>query len=202
MYESFSNWWSGLSFFEQIYWVIAIPATLIFLLQLVLTFVGADDHGHDFDHDTSIDHDSGIGFHFITLKNLIAFFTVFAWSGLACIDGFTDDKGAFSNHGITIFISIICGLLMMLIMASIYYFMSKLSHSGTLVINNAIGQIGDVYITIPAKKSGVGKVQVKVQGSLRTLDAMTTDAEAIKTGSIIEVVDIVGDNILLVKRNR
>lgn len=203
MYSSFSDWWNALILFEQIYWAIAIPATLIFLIQLILTFIGGDvDHDHDFDVDTEIESDHGIGFHFISLKNLVAFFTIFGWTGLACIDAFSKEGEAFDAYGVTIFISIICGVIMMLIMAGIYYFMSRLSHSGTLDMRNAIGKVGDVYLTIPAKKEGLGKVQIKVQGGLRTLDAMTTDIENIKTGSIIEVEDIVGENILLVKRSR
>jgi hypothetical protein len=42
----------------------------------------------------------------------------------------------------------------------------------------------------------MGKVQIKVQGALRTLNAMTEDTEIIKTGSLIEVTDIIGENIL------
>jgi hypothetical protein len=76
--------------------------------------------------------------------------------------------------------------------------MGKLTDSGTLNLNGAVGKIGSVYLTIPAKRSGLGKVQVKVQG-LQTLDAMTDSEEEIKTGSVIEVVDILNNEILLVK---
>ena len=69
-------------------------------------------------------------------------------------------------------------------------------------MKNAIGNSGDVYLSIPAKKAGMGKVQIKVQGAVRTLNAMTEDSEIIKTGSLIEVTDIIGENILLVKRMR
>ena len=39
----------------------------------------------DVDIDTEFDTDTGIGFHFVSLKNLVAFFTIFGWVGIACI---------------------------------------------------------------------------------------------------------------------
>ena len=68
-------------------------------------------------------------------------------------------------------------------------------------ITNAIGQSGEVYLTIPAKKAGNGKVQLVVQGALRTINAVTEDTDDIKTGSLIEVVSIENE-ILVVKRKR
>ena len=196
MFSDFPLWWEGLSTIAKIYWMIAFPSTLFFLIQLVMTFIGGDvDHDVDHDIDTQIDTDHGIGFQFITIKNMIAFLTLFAWSGLASIEG------GFSLK-ITIIISMLSGLLMMIIMASLFYYISKLSQSGTLDFNNAIGETGDVYISIPAKKSGMGKVQIKVQGHLRTLNAMTEDIEDIKTGAMVEVDEIISESILLVHRAR
>jgi hypothetical protein len=190
-----SSFWQALPLIEKIFWSIAIPASTLFIIQLVLTFIGFD---HDTDitghSDISVDGDHGITSQFFSIKSLVAFFTVFAWTGLACADG-----------GLSVFpsilISIIAGVIMVLIMATLFYYMSKLSDSGTLNINNAIHKIGTTYLTIPASRKGMGKVQVKVQG-LQTLDALTDDEEDIKTGSIIEVTGVVSNEILLVKKNK
>jgi membrane protein implicated in regulation of membrane protease activity len=188
-----STLWQGLNTVQKIYWIIAVPSTTIFLIQLVLTFIGFD---HDTDvsghSDAAIGADHGIASQFLSFKNLLAFFTVFAWTGLACID-----SGL--STGVTLLISIVCGLLMVLIMATIFYYMTKLTESGTLEIKNAIHKIGTVYLTIPAKRKAMGKIQVKVQG-LQTLDALTDDDQDIKTGSVIEVTDIVNNEILLVTK--
>jgi hypothetical protein len=75
---------------EQVFWLIAIPFTLIFIIQLLMTIIGvSSDHGLDNfgDSDMNVDSDAGIGFQFISLKNFIAFFTIFGWTGLACLDG-------------------------------------------------------------------------------------------------------------------
>ena len=200
MIANFSNWWDNLSLIEQIYWLVAIPSTLAFVIQLILTFIGGDvddadmDFDGDMDHDGDMNYDGDSGFHFMTIKNMIAFFSIFSWSGLACID-------AELSLVVVVVISVICGLLMMVIMATLYYFMSKLAHSGTLRMNNAINQVGDVYLTIPGGRKGMGKVQVKVQGALRTLDAVTDEPEAIRTGSLIKVVDVINENILVVQRD-
>lgn len=192
----FSSWWSGLSTFAMIYWIITIPASAVFVIQLIMTLIGADaDHdGLDAigDADVSVETDHGIGFQFISLKNFIAFFTVFGWVGLACIYGNLAPWA-------TILISTVAGIVMMLIMASIYYFMGKLTESGNVNMQSAVGKTATVYLFIPPKRKAAGKVQIQLQG-YRTLDAMTDDDEQIPTGSIVQVVDVINDEILLVKK--
>lgn len=196
MILDFSSWWGGLSTIAQIYWIVAIPATLFFVIQLIMTFIGSDadlDTGGDI--DAHFDADGGVGFHFFTIKNMIAFFSIFGWTGLALIDS---GAGLF----LILFLSTLAGILIMVVMASLFYLMSKLQSSGTLKMENAIGQVGEVYISIPAKKAGTGQVTIKVQGAVRTLDAMTDELEDIKTGVFVEVEDIINDRYLLVRRNR
>ena len=193
MLFSISASWQAMALLEKIYWCFAIPFSLLFVLQIFLTFVGGDTHMDiaTGDSDVSIDHDTGIDFQFLTLKNLIAFFTIFGWTGIACI--------AADMHTIaTVSLSTLAGLVMMTIMASIAYFMGKLTDEGTLDLNNARGKTGSVYLRIPGKRAGVGKVQVKVQG-LQTLDAVTDNEDEIKTGAVVEIVDIINNEILLVK---
>lgn len=188
--------WSEISVFEQAFWIIAIPATVFFLLLLVLTIFGGDTDA-DVDVDTDVDGDiadgDSIPFQFISLKNIVAFFTVFGWSGIGFIS-----MGL--GPGQVILFSTLCGLAMMILMASLFYFMSKLAENGTLRMGNAIGKLGEVYLVIPAKRGGMGKVQLNVQGSLRTLDAITDDEETIPTSSIVQVLNVIDDHILLVQK--
>lgn len=188
--------WSQIGIFEQVFWVITIPATVFFLILLALTvFGGETDAGMDVntDVDGGIADGDSIPFQFLSLKNIVAFFTVFGWSGIGLIN-------AGLASWLVILIAFICGFLMMVLMASLFYFMSKLAESGTLKMKNAIGKLGEVYLVIPASRGGMGKVQLNVQGSLRTLDALTDDLEKIPTSSIIQVVDVIDDQILLVKK--
>lgn len=186
--------WTEIGIFEQVFWIITIPATVVFLALLVLTIVGGDA---DTDVDTDVDGDiadgDSIPFQFLSLKNIVAFFAVFGWSGIG-----------FVNAGLAawlvVLLATICGLLMMTLMATLFYFMSRLAESGTLEMKNAIGKLGEVYLVIPAKRGGMGKVQLNVQGSIRTLDAITDDLETIRTSFIIEVLGVIDDQILLVKK--
>lgn len=187
--------WSELDLMSQVYWVITVPSTVIFLLLLVLTIFGSDA---DTDIQTDLDHSfidgDGIPFQFLSVKNIVGFFTLFGWSGL----GFLSVGMA---PWLVIILSFICGFLMMLAMAALFYFMSKLAESGNMNLKNAIGRSGDVYLTIPANRKGMGKVQVTVQGTLETLDAVTDDLEDIPTSALIQVKDVINNQILLVRRN-
>jgi hypothetical protein len=125
---------------------------------------------------------------------MIAFFTVFGWMGIAAISGGL-------SKGLTIGLAFGAGSIMVAIMAVLFRSMSKLKQSGTLVIQNAINQIGETYLHIPAKRLGVGKVHVKVQGSLKELQAVTDDPEPIVTGRLVKVISILNNNILIVTTN-
>ncbi|MDQ2178729.1 hypothetical protein [Marinifilum sp. D714] len=185
-----SDWWSAMDIVEKIFWGISVPFSVLFLIQMVMTFLGGDVDDVAADGDADVSGDTGIDFQFLTLKNLIAFFTIFGWTGIICVHiGF----GPF----ISTFIATIAGLIMMVIMASILYFMGKLTEEGTLNLNNAIGKVGNVYLTIPGNRKGMGKVQIQVQG-LQTLDAITDAENDIKTGAVVEVVEILNDQILVV----
>ncbi len=187
--------WSELGIFEQIFWLIAIPSTVVFLVLLGMTIFGGDVS--DTDIDTNIDahiaDGDSIPFQFLSLKNIVAFFAVFGWSGIGFINA---GRAAW----LVVILAVICGLLMMLAMAALFYFMSKLAENGTLKMKNAVGKLGEVYLVIPANRGGMGKVQLNVQGSLRTLDALTDENSAIPTNSIIEVLDVIDEQILLVKK--
>lgn len=187
--ESFSDWWSGLSLMLKIYWALALPFTIIFVLQVILSFFGGDTMDDVPDAEVSADH--GVGFQFFTLKNFIGFFTIFGWAGIAMIE-----SGA--SNGSSLFVATLAGTLMMFMMAGMFYLLMKAQHDGTMKIEKAVGQTGEVYLTIQSKRGGLGKVQVKVMGALRTLDALTDDDTDIQTGKIVRVSNVVNDNILLV----
>tara|TARA_R100001369_G_scaffold9074_2_gene21614 strand:+ start:2035 stop:2661 length:627 start_codon:yes stop_codon:yes gene_type:complete len=187
-----AEWFLNLEFLSKVYWLIAIIGSLIFSVVMLMAFAGgdADDIG---EMDTDID--AGAGFHFISFKNLIGFFTIFGWSGIACID-------AGLSKPLTVIISIVCGLIMMTIMASLFYFISKLTDSGTLNYKNAIDAVGEVYLTIGADRSKIGKVTVSVQGTMRELDALTDSFTELKSGTIIKVIDVTSNGILIVDQTR
>lgn len=188
-----SSWWQGLAGFEKIFWAIALIFSALFLLQTLFSaFVGdADDGSAIGDADSAIGEDPGIGHQFFTLKNLVAFFTMFGWVGIACINGGL-------SKTLTVLIAVIAGLTMVFIMLLLLKNVNKLRYSGTMQIKNALNQVCETYLFIPAKRNGFGKVHIRIQGSLHELDAMTDDETQIPTGKIVKVTGIVNEQILLV----
>jgi len=190
-----SVWWDGLSTLQKVHWGIALPSTIIFVIQLIMTLAGGDGDDFDTDHDGDFDGDHGDGMNIFSIKSVLSFLMFYGWTGLAAIE-----KGSIAWWGVS-GISLAVGLVMMLFTAWLFFMLLKLQESGTMKIANAIGKQGEVYLTIPAKKNGNGKVQMVIQGGLKTLDAITEDTEDIKTGTFIEVVDVINDT-LIVKRKR
>ena len=186
------EFFEGMSTLEQTYWGFALLGSVVFLIIFILTFIGGGDADMDADASDFEADDGGVGFQFFTFKNIVAFFTIFGWTGVTCID---NDL----STGLTLILSVIAGLLMMVLTSSLFFWMHKLAESGTLKMKNAIGVIGEVYLPIGAKRSKMGKVQIKVQGSLRELEAITDNEEELKTGTMVKVTEIVSAELLLVE---
>ena len=186
-----TEWFSELSTFDKFYWVVAGISSVIFIFVLIATFIGGDtdDIG---DVDAEIDADTGAGFQFFTFKNTVAFFTIFGWSGIAMID-------ADSSKVATLAVSFFSGLAMMTLMAALFYYISKLVSSGTLKMKNALHAVGEVYTTIGANRSSMGKVQIKVQSALRELEALTDAETDLKQGTVIKVTEVTPNGILIVQ---
>ena len=193
-----SSWWSLLVLPEKVYWIIAIPSTVLLMVQVAMTLMGSDANDMDTDIDGDIDGgdgdmDGGAGWQFFTYKNVLGFFTLFGWTGLG-----------FLQMGLGLFIvgifSVIAGITMMVVMAALFYYISKLNQSGTMIIEHAIGHTGEVYLRIPPSREGHGKVQVEFQGNLQEMDAITDDEKELPTGSLAQVLEIVNNQILLVTR--
>lgn len=188
------EWFTGLEWFDKIFWIIALIGSGLFVVMMLVTFItGGGDMDVDGDFNGDVDMDADGGFSFFTIKNLIAFFTIFGWSGIAALE---NDLAKLY----VILIATVCGLIMMFIMAGLFYLISRLHDSGTLEIKNAIGNIGEVYLTIGESRSSIGKVNVRIQGALRELEALTDDDVPLKTGSVIEVIDVTNNGILIVQK--
>lgn len=180
------------SFAENAYFYIAIAATVFFFLQSVFTFLGVGDNFElDADFDGELDLDAGaidglsMTFHLFTVRGIIAFFMLFGWSGFILTN-------AGYEPGWVLFFALLAGFVMLLLVALVYYFFKKIEQEGNMKIEDAIGKQGTVYIPIPKRNEGLGKVQIIVGESLRTLDAISKD-QPIKTGQQVKVVGVINE---------
>ena len=188
------DWFSELPVFDKFYWVVAIAGSVAFVILLVMTILGGDVDDIDGDVDADIDADGGIDFQFLSLKNLVGFFTIFGWVGISCLAYDTAKP-------ITILVSVIAGLMMMFAMASLFYYLSRMTHDGSLKLKNAIGGTGEVYLTVGAERSRVGKIQINVQGHLRELEAITDSSTDLVQGDVVRVSDITSNGMLVVSKH-
>lgn len=180
---------------NTIYLICAIAGGAILVLRFILMIVGLDhgdglDTSADVGHDGAVDaHDTGVGMQLLSLQSIAGFFTMFGLVGL----GLLQIKAAaiWSLLG-----ALLAGLVTAWATAMIFYQMRRLQSQGNLVIQDAVGQVGTVYLTIPETGSGV--VSVAVKGTLRSLDAVSENGQRIPTGSIVRVVSITAGKILVV----
>ena len=61
-----------------------------------------------------------------------------------------------------------------------------------------MGKTGKVYLPVPPMEGGQGKVSVMVQERLIELDAVTKEAQLLKTGSLVRVCGVVDGQTVLV----
>ena len=71
--------------------------------------------------------------------------------------------------------------------------------SGTLKLKNALNQIGEVYLTIGANRSSIGKVSINVQGTLRELEALTDEVQDLNQTNVVRVKEVTANGILIVE---
>ena len=154
--------------------------------------------GGDFDTDISHDgsfHEAGSpsdlpALKLFTVQGTVAFLTVFGWMSLIC---YHQDL----NIVISILIGFAVGFAVMYAMAKIFQSFKRLVQNGTVEYRNALGLDGTVYIPIPPKSQGSGKINIMIQGSLRECEAVTEGFETIPTGAGVRVVDVIGDTLVV-----
>jgi len=195
------TWWTSLSLFMKILWGITLASSLIFIIQSVMTFLGADggEGGIDSDFDADIAGDSaadaaemGTGMNLLTFRNFVNFFLGFGWTAVL----FSNE---IASRGLLMAVSIAVGIVLVFIVMFLFKWLSSMQQSGTInVFSSAVGCQGKVYLTIPAERSGEGKVQITINDAVREYDAMT-DGEELRTGATIKVVEALDAHTLLVE---
>lgn len=187
-----------MSFFESMdillrtFWFVAIPTSLIFVIQTIMTFVGADaSDGTSADFDSDLSH-TDAPFQLFSLRNLINFLLGFSWAGISL-------NSSISNNIVLIIVSLIIGCCFVFLFFLIIRQIQKLAEDNSFSYLNTLNKTAEVYLTIPANKQGTGKILISVNGSTHELVAMS-ESEKIETGSVVKVVKIENENILIVEK--
>jgi hypothetical protein len=176
---------------EKAFWFIALPSSLIFIIQTILTFIGSDaSDGTSADFDSDLDG-ADAPFQLFSLRNLINFLLGFSWTGISFFK-------IIDNSTVLILISFLVGALFVYLFFLIIQFILKLSEDNSFNIKNTVNKTGTVYLRIPANKTGYGIVQISVKGSVHEINAVTTNEE-IQSGTMIRVTEVLDNNLLLVQ---
>lgn len=181
-------WWSSLTQFEHVYWIMAVASSTVLAVQLIMAMVtGLDFHdGSSLGHGGTDAHHGDIGvphFQLLTVRNVVGFFAVMSWSGLTLN----------SYHApiiVTILVSMLLGVMMMVIMAVAFFALSRLEVSGNMDMKSIIGQTATVYIPVPRNRTSSGAISINAQGRKTQFDAVTDDSEVIATNALVRIIDI------------
>ncbi len=190
--ESISNWWAALDWSFRLFYTIGFIALGVIVIQALLLLIGvggADIDDVDFSGDGA--HDTGMGL--VSVRTVTAFFLGFGWGGLAAL-----------SNGFQFTIAVVAGLALGFVFMVIMFYLMKLLHnlksSGTVSLDKAIGQVGTVYVTIPAKGQGSGQIEVMIQGRLMTLTACSNDAVSISPQQKVKIVNMLDGNTFIVEK--
>ncbi|MGN0610401.1 MAG: NfeD family protein [Ruminiclostridium sp.] len=223
------EWWQSLGIAQQVFYCIAIPATLIIVIQTILLMLGmghggegveiSDTGGLDLDGGGDIGDISGDisdipahdGCAHTELGDgsapadfgVMQLFTLQGIMTFLCVLGWTGVIcSVLGLHpAIATAIGLVLGFLAMLGVAKVLQLSRKLTQNGNIDMKKLLGKTAGVYIPIPANNSGHGKVTVSFGERFTELDAVTDEDGIIPTGTQVRIIDVRGDVVVVEKDN-
>lgn len=199
---------------ETLYMVCAVAGGTFLVIQTVLTVLGGAPDGdvpdgdfpdggmpdggvadsahvhHEFSAQdlAASDAHQATYFKLLSFQTLVAFLTFFGLAGLASLKAELPLLASLA-------IAASAGSIALYMVAYLMSTLSRLQSRGNVNLQNAIGQVGKVYLRVPAERSGEGKVTLVVQGRLLECKATTAGPE-IATGTEVQVVGTLGPNTI------
>ncbi len=176
------EWFTNLSVLEHIYFWLGIASTLFLIVQIILLCCSSFGGDVDLDGDGDIDVDPDSGVSIFTVKSLTAFFAVGSWSGLLTC-ALASDK----LQWLSVIVALVAGAIAFVAVAFLLRFIYKMQCDGAVQFDKLVGQQATVYVSVPAERSGRGKITLTAQGRFMELDAMT-DGERLNVDEAVEIV--------------
>ncbi len=204
MYE----WWQNLSGLNQVFYASACFFSLLFIWQFLAALMGFGDHGgmdiHAADVDTGAgftndgvdvhmaEHaaDSVASFKILSVRALLAFFTMFSWAGALYLD--SDMKPV-----LAITYAFCWGVGGFIITVLLVNWLRNMQEIGTGRLSTCLGALGTVYLNIPA--GGTGEVRVTVSGVVSHIRAIGAGGVAIPAGAPVKVIRLIDQNTIEVE---
>ncbi|MDL2292644.1 hypothetical protein LJC17_03555 [Acholeplasma sp. OttesenSCG-928-E16] len=202
-------WWNGLSVFEQVTFIMAITATVLLLIFIILMLVGAAndvdfDGGADMDIDSDFSTDA-FNDHSLTTAGGLKVFTFRSALVFFCIGGWT----AFLFGGVDelpkVWAGVIGGAIgaaSAVIVALIFKAMYKIESSGNINYQNGVGKEGVVYLKVPKNLTGRGKINATIQDRFLEITAVTSDDDDIPVGTQVYIIGIADESTVVVSTHK
>jgi len=196
-----------------VFLICAVVGGTVLVCQFIMTLVGLGDSGVDLvddlpdssdiqagemldvgdgDGGEMAHHGSNWMFGIVSFRTLVAAATFFGLGGMAALHGE-------QPVALQLVIATACGGAAMLLVHWLMTTFYRLGQSGNLRIGGTIGKTATVYIPIPSNRTGLGKVQMQIQGRIEEFAATTTAAETLVTGAKVTVVGVVDGSTLEVE---
>lgn len=201
---------------ETIYLLSALIGGTFLACQFVMTVLGlASETG--FAHDVPTDHHWGGDHHpgdshsatspetgtheeswstwifgIISFRTVIAALAFFGMAGMAA-------SSAGMDGVVTFLLAVAAGWTAMYGVHWLMRVLTRVRSDGTLRIQQALGEHGNVYVPIPASGEGIGKVQLRMQDRIVELKAVTPGKLRLSTGAMVVVTDIIGGDTVVVE---
>ncbi len=188
--DQVAGWWNELNLAKQLFYGIALTAGLVAVVLMILAVFGMEhDDAVDAISSGSVDHDAGGIF---SVKPLTGFFLGFGWIG-----------GFATEHGASIWLAVVLGCLagggMMAVIVFMFRAILAMRSDGTARIEDAVGAVGTVYVSLPATKGGGGQVTVTFRGRQETYSALQAGEKPIPSGEKVKVVSLIDSRTVLVE---
>jgi hypothetical protein len=190
MNAAFTAWWGTLDGALRVFYGIGLVSALVLFIQMVMLLFGFDGDGDGGDGDVSAAEagDASV----LSVRTITAFFVGFGWTGVAML------KGG-SSVPVATMMGLFVGGVFMAVVFALMKLLYSMRASGTVDFHNAVGEIGQVYVTVGPGMEKAGQVEVMVQGRLRTVTALTHAARPLAARTRVRVVGVVDESTLLIE---
>ena len=187
------EWWTNLEpdGMKTFVGIGAVSSAILFI-QMLIVLAGGYLDIPDLDFDIAETGEGGATGMF-SIRGIGSFFTGFGWTGASVLD---------SGGSMTLAIAAatIVGLLVLFGFVSMMRWLQSLREEGNINYENAIGQVGSVYVPIPPNREGLGQIEVKVQSRISTVRAISDHPERLENRVAVRVMELVDDRTLLVEK--
>ena len=172
----------------QTFVTIGLVSSTVLFLQMIAILVGGAFDVPDFDLDVGEGGATGM----FSIRGIGAFFTGFGWTGAAVLAG---------GHPLTLAIisATVVGVGVLVGFVGMMRWLHGLRSEGTIDYNNAVGQVGSVYVPIPPNREGIGQVEVLVQGRMTTVRALSDNSQRLDNRTAVQVTGVIDERTLLVE---